>query len=856
MAREPTGDSTAEQSLPPSTARLVPFRGGYPAGTCLVRFSVQARSQGGLRLYARREGETSSTLVHEFAIPRSGRVDHLVYLPPTAKELVVRTAEGDPLPRIWRFRIHALGIVPLTTLLAARWAARQLREPRRAGEKVANAARVLFRQGVRGAAARLVASQAARQSLGPEPPPPQEAERYAHGGRWAEERYPPAPVSKRAIDRTWERELRSFLRRGGRLRLPHAEQPSLCIVMITHNHAARSLACLRSIAHHAPSDAEVILVDNASSDETSLLLRRLDGARILENDENVGFLRACNQAVTEGSGPFVLLLNNDALLLPGSVEAAVRTLDSSPAVGVTGGRMIALDGTLQEAGSIIWRDGSCRGYGRGNDPNAPEYRFRRDVHFVSGAFLLTRRQLWEQLGGFDEAFVPAYYEDADYCMRARTAGWRVVYEPDAVIVHYEYGSSSPSEAQAGMRRNQQVFLARHEPLLMEHPSPDPRSEIEARSVRSDRGRVLMIDDRVPLATSGSGTPRAASLLRALVSLGWEVTFYPMLPFAGDWREVYRAVPAEVEVMLGSGRDRLKRFLTDRGGSYERMLVSRAHNMALLNDLLAEDPGVVGDALVVYDAEAIGALRTVCSRQALGDPLSPEEAARLVKDELSVARGAQRVTAVSSEEARAFENSGVREVHLVSHGIDPTPTERPFHLRRSFLFVGRLIEDGSPNVDALVWFLDNVFPLIRERLEEDPPEMVVAGKMSSVALAGRLGPGVQLLGPVEDLTPLYEDARVFVAPHRFAAGAPFKVIEAAGYGVPVVATDLLCSQLGWTAGQELLAAPVGDFEAFAANCVRLFRDEQLWFTVRQASLERLAREASVEQITASLARAIR
>jgi len=854
MAVEPI-DEEADRGIRPRAARLLPRRAAYPSGTCIVRFLAGRAGLGGLRLYVAASGDDPPGLVHEFSIPPSGRVDHLVYLPRGAEELILRSADGSPLPAISRFRIYELGTLPLTTLLLARWAGRQLREPRRAWPKLANAGRVLFREGIKGAASGLVTSQSARQALESQRLGSGGGGRYAYSGGWTTERYPPAPVPKREIDRAWRRELRSFLGTRARLRLPDASDPSLSIVVVTYNHAARSLSCLRSIAEHAPAGAEVIIVDNASSDETPSLLQRVEGARILVNEENLGFLRACNQAVAHALGDSILLLNNDALLLPGSIEAALGTLESSEAVGVVGGRLIGLDGRLQEAGSIIWRDGSCRGYGRGDDPNAPEYRFRRDVDFVSGAFLLTRRRLWEQLGGFDEAFVPAYYEDADYCVRARATGWRVVYEPNAAVVHYEYGSSSPAIAQAGMRRNQTTFMARHGGALVEHPTAGPGSELSARTAPPNRRRLLMVDDRVPLATDGSGAPRAASILRALVSLGWEVTLYPALPFLGTWRDIYGEVPPEVEVMLGCGREQLGRFLSDRKGTYARFLVSRVHNMALVNQLVAREPDLLGDASVVYDSEAIGALRYTTAREALGDPLSSRETQRLVQEEVNVARGAHRVTAVSSEEVRVFERSGVRDVHLVSHGIALTPTKRPFHLRRSLLFVGRLVEEGSPNVDALLWFLDHVYPLLRKKLTDDVPQLVVAGKMSAVSVPERAGAGVQLLGPVRDLTPLYEDARVFIAPHRFAAGAPFKVIDAAAHGVPVAATDLLGRQLDWAAGRDLLAASVGDAESFAANCVRLFLDERLWSEVRRSAAERVARGASMEVLTSSLARAL-
>ena len=151
---------------------------------------------------------------------------------------------------------------------------------------------------------------------------------------------------------------------------------------------------------------EVIVIDNASTDETPRLLDRVQGARVVRNSANVHFLLAVNQAARLARGDYLLLLNNDAQLQPGSLDAALATLESSPDIGAVGGRIILLDGMLQEAGSIIWRDGSCLGYGRNDDPFAPMYMFRRDVDYCSGAFLLTPRAIWEQLDGFDEAFAP------------------------------------------------------------------------------------------------------------------------------------------------------------------------------------------------------------------------------------------------------------------------------------------------------------------------------------------------------------------------------------------------------------------------------------------------------------------
>src|SRR5207302_7811425 len=228
-------------------------------------------------------------------------------------------------------------------------------------------------------------------------------------------------------------------------------------------------ACLRSILETVQLPYEVVIVDNASSDETPQLLSRLEHVKVVRNSTNRHFLAACNQALQYLLGEYLLFLNNDAFLMPGALQAAMHTLENTESAGAVGARIVNLDGRLQEAGTIVRPDGSCLGYGRGDDPNAPEYMFRREVDFCSGAFLLTRRELFTQLKGFDPAYQPAYYEDADLCLRLRKLGLRVIYEPEATILHFEYGSSSSEKAVGLIARNQSVFRARHAELLEQRP---------------------------------------------------------------------------------------------------------------------------------------------------------------------------------------------------------------------------------------------------------------------------------------------------------------------------------------------------------------------------------------------------
>ena len=208
-------------------------------------------------------------------------------------------------------------------------------------------------------------------------------------------------------------------------------------------------------------NAEALVVDNGSSDRVPQLLERVDGATVLRPGKNLGFLLAVNQAAKQARGRYLVLLNNDAMLEPHTLRDAVARLDADPSAGAAGGPILLWDGQLQEAGSIVWRDGSCQGYGRGDDPARPEYQFVRDVDYCSGAFLVLRRSLFESMGGLDPALVPAYYEESDFCVRLWESGQRIVYDPQLRIRHFEFASEvSAGSAIELQRRHQALFVQR------------------------------------------------------------------------------------------------------------------------------------------------------------------------------------------------------------------------------------------------------------------------------------------------------------------------------------------------------------------------------------------------------------
>lgn len=657
-------------------------------------------------------------------------------------------------------------------------------------------------------------------------------------------------ASKKFLTSMAKTSLDSFLNSNATIEIPQHERPDVSIILVLYNRAELTLQCLYSILKSNARSFEIIIVDNASTDETRLLLKRIKGAQIIENETNIHYLLGCNQAARRARSEFILLLNNDTQVLADSIASALRTIGSAPDIGAVGGKIILPDGTLQEAGSIIWRDGSCLGYGRGDSPFAPTYAFKRDVDYCSAAFLLTRRDLFLEDGGFDEDYAPAYYEETDYCVRLWKKGKRVVYDPASVVLHYEFASSVSQQSAINQAiTNQPTFVNKNQDWLDSQYRPLQENILAARTSRRRGGkRILFIDDRVPHVTLGSGFPRSNRILCEMIEAGHFVTLYPLNFPQEDWASVYQDIPQEVEVMLDHGPARLSEFFGKRADYYDVIFVSRPHNMAALDRSLSKMPRIRRRAKVVYDAEALFSLRDIEQLRIKGKELSPEEKRRRIDAEVSLAGNCSCIVSVSERESQEFIKYGFKCVHTLGHSLSATPTLKGFDERRDILFVGAMHSETSPNTDSMIWFHEEILPLVQKMLGQNV-RLMIAGPASHPLKTYFNNGSVRVLGKLDDLSSLYEQARIFIAPTRFSAGIPHKVHEAAAHGLPVVATTLTGAQLGWNHEEELLLAD--DAEGFAAACVRLYQDCALWNRLRENALNRVKMDCSPETFTEKL-----
>ena len=628
-------------------------------------------------------------------------------------------------------------------------------------------------------------------------------------------------------------------------------EPSVSVIVVLYNQFALTMSALASLRSCYPGDIELILVDSGSRDETRRIGRYLDGVRLIRFDRNAGFVEACNTALAYVTAPAVLYLNNDVTLGFKSVQLALNRLRSDPQIGAVGAKFIRTHGMLQEAGSIIWRDGSTAGYLRNAEPGAPEANFLRDVDFCSGAFLMVRAAVLKTLHGFDDDYRPAYYEETDLCVRLKKAGYRVVYDPMVVVHHVEFGSANSSRSARMIERNHKIFVEKHRDWLRYKYPPRPRNALFARSPKDGRGRILFIEDRVPMRDLGSGYVRSNDIVRAMVALGYHVGVYPIYPTITPIMDTLADFPETVEVLYDRGLEQMQGFIEERSGYYDIVWIGRTHNLERLLPLLGDTSSALPEHGLVLDTEAISAPRTVERARVLGLPIEIDLETMLRK-ELACAYFCQKIVAVNERDAALIRLGGHTNIAVLGHMKEPAPTSSGWEQRSGLLFLGAFHEESSPNYDSLTWFVDEVMPLLHDRL---PPEVrfTIAGYASRQVDMTPFGRDsrVDLIGTVRDLATLYDAHRVFVAPTRFAGGIPFKVHEAASYGLPMVATELLCRQVGWTDGEDILSGGTDDAMRFADRIVALYEDAELWNAIRASALLRIETENNSEDYHARL-----
>jgi GT2 family glycosyltransferase len=543
------------------------------------------------------------------------------------------------------------------------------------------------------------------------------------------------------------------------------------IVIPVHNHWWVTYKCLRALQRNSDvTPYEVIVVDDASSDSTTENLDKIRGIRVIRSDTNIGYLRATNLGVDNVGTKYLILLNNDTEPLSGWIDSLVAVAENDEKIAVVGSTLVYPDGTLQESGGQVFSNGNAWNLGRGSSYLTGQYLIDREVDYCSAASLLVKTSFWREIGGFNELFAPAYYEDTDICMSAWKCNYKVVLSSTSVVIHHE-GVSHGKEVNSGIKihqtLNKEVFRTKWKVDLQYHWEDLGIPRLER--LRNSKGIIVIIDEQIPSFSRDSGSIRTIRLAEILREDGYHVIIGALVDNISSGHLQYlRNQGFEVHLQLSQLFD----SLTVRKKRVKAFWLVRT---------------IVAETLILKCKDLVPTAKIITDLLDLDYRYNHKGEVVISPKQLEIASISENLALVSPYECGLLQ-SQIGHIKISDYWkyFDPQYKKAPSDNRRDILFVGSFRH--APNLEGIMWFASEVIPQLHKIGFDQKINVVGAGlEMKDRRFLESLG--VSILGHQENLRDLYESHAVSIVPLLSGRGLKGKLAEALSFGVPVVSTGV-------------------------------------------------------------------
>jgi glycosyltransferase involved in cell wall biosynthesis len=497
----------------------------------------------------------------------------------------------------------------------------------------------------------------------------------------------------------------------------------------------------------------------------------------------------------------------------------------SPKAGLVGSKLLNDDLSLQEAGGIIWRDGTPWNFGRGDYAWRPEYCFARQVDYCSGPSIAVLAEAWRQVSGFDEFYAPAYCEDADLAFQLRRAGYEIWLQPLSLVIHYE-GRSHGRDVASGIKSyqvaNLEKFYLRWCDVLSQHGAPGNFPIRE--SNRTKRQHILIIDAQTPMTDRDAGSLITYEVMRLFLHLGWNVSFLPRnFASVGEYTAALQRMGVEVlvEPCLHSIDN-----LFETGRNFYDVIF--AFRVPVLWDWYESLRKSLPNARIIFHDIDLHYLRMQRKAELLSDPSLRVEAEVVHDRELELFAKVDCSVVVTETEKAIVENEiPLDNIVVYPYTIDVRRSQCSYDERQHLCFVGGYAHD--PNVDAVIYFVREVWPRVKPKLPSNTKFFII-GPGAPESVRKLASEDIIVTGHLAVLDDMLDDCRLSVVPLRYGAGIKGKLVMSLANGLPSVASSIAIEGMGLAHEKQVLVA--NDPQDFAAEIIRLYSDRDLWQRIQK------------------------
>lgn len=633
------------------------------------------------------------------------------------------------------------------------------------------------------------------------------------------------------------------------------DHPEVSIIIPVYNELRYTLNCLYTIENNDKQIIkEIIIINDNSTDESYDYLSKIENITLINNTENLGFLKNINLGIKNAKGKYIYILNNDTEVQQNYLKTLLEVFKVKINVGAVGSKMIFSNNTLQEAGCLIFKDCEIVNLGRFDSIDNPKYNFLRKVDYSSGCSLLFERlNETKMLNLLDEEFLPAYYEETDLCQRLKyDQDLDIYYQPKSEILHFENISYTGENIAKTLllEKNLKKFKERWNSKFSDEKYLDIKDKKYLNINKSyNKPNIIFLEESMPKYDRDSGSRRLHEIFKILLGNGNKISLgiYNFHESDKSYINYYESIGIEVFQDYVSAKNKIKtatQQIKENLPLFDIIWIFRPNGFKQWYASLKNN---ISTQKVIYDMVDLHYLRMEREKEYL--PILKNTNKRIQQfkaQEYLAMQTADVVVAISNNEKEIVTKNGIdqEKIHIISNFHDVNLTNnKSYDSRKGLLFIGSFRH--LPNIDALKFLREQIMPIIWEKnksifvnvIGADLPEELIQ-KYNSEQF--------RILGFQESVDEWFTNSRVFVAPLRYGAGVKGKIGQALEFELPIVTTPVGVEGMNLKNNIHVLVNDIDDAQGFADNILRLYSDETLWSNLKHQSKKALHPFSKEEQ----------